>query len=464
MAKKKLDYINSPVCKMKQLLPKTSFQLLTFLLFCLITSSAKAFRPVAHIIIQRTIAEKLPEGNLFKQAMEKHPDYAAWGAVGPDISYIPKRPLLPKFGYKRKMARLLNNADLVHYYKTGKFCTELVKRAIAAKDERLIAFAAGWITHVAGDFGAHGIFVYPEAGYYINNVEGRDLHSKMEQYAEPIIFIERGGELKQNTAFYVDENIKSDRLYENFFDQKLHLFSGGIRKKVIEEEYEPTVVKLLDEIFNDLFHTDLKTDFAYGMRNYDEAFGKGLSLEAFDLKHYDEGKAYFTDSNQLKEMNDGFDYAIQYALKILKEANGNNYESFLATWNLDVGEIANTLVVKCVIDDESQHGTTHPIKMQLKLKTAQTVALNYNFFKRIRYKRGDVLFAYVHINECDVNETDVYSFQLTKNGKHDDTVIKTLTVNFNGNEIYRNDEKIILNREHPITDRLDFKVPFKLAR
>ena len=424
-----------------------------------------AFRPVAHVILQRTITQQLPADNKLKIVMDSFPEYAAWGSVGPDIAYIPFKPLGPKWGYKRKIVQLINNANLFHYHKSADFSRLLLKKALQSEDKRLIAFAAGWLTHVAGDFNAHKTFIYPEAGYYISDEEGRGLHGELEQYAEAIIFIEKGRELNQNKEFYREENLEADILYDNFFKQPLYPFSGGARRKVIEKDYQE-IMNLLDNTFDEVYGKEIETNFFYAMHNYDEAFGKGLTIEKFSLKSYKNAQEYFgEDSTLLKHLNKSFDDAVQYGLHLLNEADKSNYSSFTGAWNLDVGMNTHTLVVKCKIGEEPDNGSWRPIDITFELDRKRKVAINYGDFRLFRYKKGDVLYTYWLLESCKLRSNKIYSFYLSKGGLFKDrTIVKELTIYHNGKVVFYTDESIELRRKHPRSKRFAFKETLDLSK
>jgi hypothetical protein len=292
--------------------------------------------------LQKSLSEALPANNPLKIAMDSFPEFAAWGAVGPDICYVPFKPLGPTWGYKRKIAQLMNNANLLHYYKTGTFCRRLVEEAFASGDPRLQAFAAGWLTHVAGDFGAHKIYIYPEAGYYISAPECRELHGELEQLAEPVIFIDKGQQLQKDREFYQTNNFDPETLFEYYFDQPVGIYSGWKRRRIIEAEYAPTVIRLLDRLFDELYRENIRTDFAYAMDNYDEALGKGLSLGKFSLTDYESSKGFLEEHKLRRQLDSAWNYSMEYGLRLLEEAGRQDYHRFSDSWNLDVGPQART--------------------------------------------------------------------------------------------------------------------------
>ena len=409
-----------------------------FLLFCglAISTCTFGFRPVGHIVLQRTIAQRLPPDNIFRKAMEAHPTMAAWGSLGPDLAYSPDLGM--KRSFERTMARDNNYADIGHYYKTGTFCKALVDSAVSSGNPELIAFAAGWLTHVAGDFGSHQFFVYPEAGYYIENHSGRELHGNLEQLAESVIF--EKGAILPNGTFYVDENLDPGVLMKNFFGMSPSTKAAASLDRVKIKEF---LRKVFYSVYS--YSYDLNTD--YIMTRYGRAFGSLPGRAAgFVIENSDSSKRKL-GLIKLKNLDSAFNYSVTYGQKLLQTCLENNYKEFSDKWNLDIGPNAKTLVIKLTIDDNFASGSKNKLFINLKLKTAVSAQLNYQlkYLKVVKYKKNDILYGYVALNDCNVELNRIYSFFISKQGKlMDQTRIKSLVIENNGVTVFQSNEPFVL--------------------
>lgn len=173
--------------------------------------SAYAFKTGGHWALAQKVMHELPKGNRIRTAMERQPACLAWGSNGPDLPCSDPNVLVD----------LIPWFDVYHYDRCGSYARELMKRALADNDERGIAFAAGWITHVAGDLAIHGNLVNPESGIYIETgEEEHNLHGDLEGWAEPIVWSdpEFGGLPAQDYAPYTDDpsDVESTKLYNYF--------------------------------------------------------------------------------------------------------------------------------------------------------------------------------------------------------------------------------------------------------
>jgi hypothetical protein len=337
------------------------------------------------------------------------------------------------------MAKSLNYADMAHYYKTGSFCRALIEEAVASKDEKLIAFAAGWLTHVAGDFGSHRNFVYPEAGFYLENEAGRDRHGELEKFAESIIFIERGRLLDE--AYYTDERLKADILFNDFFKTKV---TPGAKMQREDQVLRPFLNKVFQSVYKEPYHLEL----SFVMKNYDLAFGRsGGKMFGFEILNYKDAQKGLSLSPSLRlNLDSAFNYAANYGKKLLEDCLVNK-SLFSDAWNLDVGPDSKTMVIKVQLDSQPASGSTNPLFINLKLGTTISSKLNYHMkvIKDIRYNRNDVLYSYVSLNPCSFAPDKKYSFFIGKVGPiKDDTRIKSISIEQNGIPVYFSDKKLEL--------------------
>lgn len=107
---------------------------------------AHAYIVGAHVALAVKVEQALPAGGRIRRAMANQPQMMAWGATGPDLPMAGIDYVLGRDGW----------SETYHWDRCGAYAEELMKEAIASNDDRKIAFAAGWITHMSGDFWTHG--------------------------------------------------------------------------------------------------------------------------------------------------------------------------------------------------------------------------------------------------------------------------------------------------------------------
>ena len=195
---------------------KKALLLITVGIFSMLNiSDVKAFQPASHYTLIQKVADDLPSNSKIKQAINKYPDVASWGAVAPDLGYFQPSDL---GGYAPW-------ADRFHYYKVGSFAKTQLKEALSSGDLRKIAFASGWVSHVSGDLSCHGIYVNPEAGVYLDNEDGRDLHKELESKAEPYVWNSLG---EQDPSIYNDKKLAN--VFSSVDNIPLDLINDASRK------------------------------------------------------------------------------------------------------------------------------------------------------------------------------------------------------------------------------------------
>ncbi len=433
---------------------------LVFFLFNTLTAEpAYAFRPVGHIVLQRVIAQRLPASNIFRIAMEKYPVYAAWGAIGPDLAYIP----ITKKGTKgRKTANLLNQADIWHYYRTASFCRILLESSIASGDTSLMAFAAGWLTHVAADFGGHGKYVYPNAGYFIETPHTRKQHGKLEQRAESILFVEKGKELKGRSKFYREEEFEAAQLFEEFFQLPFKRKNRQERLEIINEKYG-NINTFLKQVINRTYGPQITIPVPNMMANYDLAFGSHFLLRSFRLVHYKKAKRKLTDTQE-KELDSAFHYGVSYGSGLLQDYFTGR-DLFTNRWNLDVGPDAPTLVMKTVIHKKRFSGSFNKLMMEISDKKGEIHKTSLSFksmgIVNFRYGTGDTLFGYFYLNPAHFTPGNSYDFTIKKKAFlfvfRDKSVITSLTIDGPAGQVFKTNADIILNMCRPRSKSFFFK-------
>lgn len=142
------------------------------------TGQAYAWKAGAHWATAMKIQAALPADSRIKAAMIAQPNCVAWGSNGPDLTAS-----LPYMAFDR-----VPWFDTYHYHSCGTYAAQLLRNALASNDDRQIAFAAGWLSHIIGDMAVHGELVNPEAGVYIDWNSDHDLHGLLEGYADTIVW------------------------------------------------------------------------------------------------------------------------------------------------------------------------------------------------------------------------------------------------------------------------------------
>lgn len=260
---------------------------------------AHAYQPCSHYILMERTAKNLPEGSIIRKALQTYPEIAAWGANGPDLGLIQVGEL---FGYSPWSCEY-------HYFKVGSFTAAQLKKAIKSGDLKKIAFAAGWVTHICGDMGCHGIFVNPEAGVYLDNPDGRPLHIALERAAEPYLWVNMGG--------YSKESYKEDGIAQYFCEYNEVPFEVMIEASNEIYGNAPSDSEARKWVL--AFHTGMKTGVGYKYTDYDEAV------------------EFLSVNNRIERLEKSFYSALQRTTHMLKEAERGNYDVFPDRWTLDVG-------------------------------------------------------------------------------------------------------------------------------
>lgn len=140
--------------------------------------SAFGWKAGGHWATAQAIKNQLPVDNRIRKAMEAQPQCLAWGTNGPDLSGC-----LPSMVQER-----VPWFDVYHYMQNGSYAARMLRIALSSNDDRQIAFAAGWLTHIQGDMAVHGLLVNPESGVYVDPSSDRDLHGVLEGYADPVVW------------------------------------------------------------------------------------------------------------------------------------------------------------------------------------------------------------------------------------------------------------------------------------
>lgn len=359
-----------------------------------------AFRPIAHVLLKDQTVLSLPEGNFFKKAMLQYPHIAAWGAVGPDLGYNVDNSRFLTPGWKRRIKRSWQLAEVAHYNRVGTFVKNLVREAKKLNDPRFTAFVGGWITHIAGDFGCHGIYIKPEAGFYISNEEGRDLHSELEKLADAYLF---------NT--YAKDyclspwNFQASDYWQYFFgvpDMADNLLSKGQMRDSVRKLLGDSLNVQFSRVYTNTYEIKKpRLNFARLMSTYYRAVGEGIGKQAGFTTYSVIDALTKLDEERKKRIKEAFDKGKELAMKYLTAADGEDLSIFKDNWNLDIGEEGGpTYVVRIDARNRLVARTKNRIYMQFvdknglesprQLLNIKVSVLKFAFYQRDSY--------YYHVN------------------------------------------------------------------
>lgn len=346
---------------------KKALLLITVSIFSMLNiSEVKAFQPASHYALIQKVADDLPSSSKIKQAINKYPDVAAWGAVAPDLGYFQPSEL---GGYAPW-------ADRFHYYKVGSFAKTQLKEALSSGDLRKIAFASGWVSHVSGDLACHGIYVNPEAGVYLENEDGRDLHKKLESNAEPYVWNSLG---KQDSSIYNDKKLAN--VFSSVDSIPLDLINDASSKVY---DTSPSVSE--EKRWCNVLLTGLNTGIGYTYTEYNDSL------------------SYLNINGRKDRLDNAFSTAENQCTKLLKLAEEGNYEKFSDRWNLDVGASESpisSLTAIVTTGTENGSGTDDDIYFGIELKTGDTKEWKLDKSSYNDFENGDKDEYYLYINDVD---------------------------------------------------------------
>lgn len=363
----------------------------------------KAFQPIAHCELIKSIGNKLPKDSIIAQSIKAYPEIANWGANGLDLGYLQPGQPLDRAPW----------ADRYHYYKVGTFSKEQLQEAIKSKDMKKIAFASGWVSHITGDLACHGEFVNEECGVYMVNPDLRPLHKKLENNAEAYVFTEIAGNPIEN---YNSTNISNK--FKGLGDIPFDL-TNEISKRVYGEA--PSTAE--EQLWCTTLSVGLKTGVGYNYANINEA------------------KSVLSENNREERLKRAFSDAEKHGVKLLKEAEAGDYSGFTDRWNLDVGRSESPISsLTLIVETGSKFlaGTDDDVYVSMELNNGKVKEWkldkkNYNDFEY-----GDCDEYYIYVNDLDFNPKDIVKTSINKrNGSSpaSDWYLKSFKVNINGNEV-----------------------------
>jgi hypothetical protein len=382
-------------------------KILTLTLSCclLLTIKANAYGPIGHIALTDELTRALPTNSIFKKCMEAHPKIARWGAEGPDI---------PAGKFTGEWM------SMFHYFRVGTYAKTLLQNALVPikagktfeqlndSEKIKLAWAAGWITHICGDFGSHGIYVAPEAGYYLANHKGREKHGDLEEYSDSYLFHKynlSNGFAKKMEEFNIGsyDNYALDNLLSDTYSGKPNTYQANNsdpRKKSLKTL--TTAINFANETTNEVYGISFDLGEALPIY-YSLAFNKADLVPLKEVeKHLGNGR--------LERIEESFRRAIEFGLKYLGEAEKDDYSSFIDNWNLDVGE-------------NSFNKTTYTIKTKTGMNSLTNLdpGTGSNVYVRMRSKSGKensyaieegggYLDVATNVNDFANNFTDYFHF------------------------------------------------------
>jgi hypothetical protein len=303
---------------------------------------AEAFGPAAHVCIAEAVTQQLPAGSPVRVAMEAEPRIAAAGANGPDLGYLNARGLLPD-----PRIRYAPWGDRFHYDRVGTFAATQLRMALASGNKGQIAWAAGWVTHVAGDLACHSIFVNPEAGVWmVATPAQRALHKRLEQHAEPYVW--------EDLAGHPAGSYRSEELRKSLCDDA-RIPADAVSRASLAVYGEATPDDRLDGFRT--WYGRLLT-----------AVGRELLGLEVGYKYTDhaEALAALSEDDRLARLKSAFGTAVRSAAELCDAAQKGGYTGFTDRWNLDAGAIG-TLTVRVHTADASGAGTDADVYFGLAL-------------------------------------------------------------------------------------------------
>lgn len=326
---------------------KQTFILLAALL-CL-TNSLIAFRPIGHVMLKDEIVRALPDDNRFKKAMLLYPQIASWGAVAPDLGYNPDLSRTFKAKWKRQIKNSMQLADLAHYHAVGTFLTNLINEAYLRNDDKFFAFVGGWMTHMAGDFGSHGIYVKPEAGYYVAYEAGRDLHSELEKISDAYLF-----SIYARNYCLSEREFRSEYYWKELFGVRTKPKNKDERRenlKALEDMLGGNVGKYFTDVYKKTYGLDsmaiVPFDLVRLASTYYRSVGDGIGKYAGFTQHsVEEAMDLIALKNRKALIDSAFSVGKSYGISFIEKAVSSN-KTFSDSYNLDIGEHGEpTYVIK----------------------------------------------------------------------------------------------------------------------
>jgi hypothetical protein len=343
---------------------------------------AFAFGPAAHYVVMEKVTAALPSDSEIRQAMAQHPDIAGAGANGPDLPYCQLRGAL---GYAPW-------ADRYHYDRVGTFAGTQLRKALASHDAAQVAWAAGWVTHVAGDMACHGLFVNPEAGVYLENKAGRSLHRRLEAAAEVIVWVDVGGHPRDT------------------YDK------GSLPEKFCPASALP--LSLVEDTSSQVFGSSPGHDCL----TYYRLFKTGLSTGiGYSYWTYPEAQRFLATSDRNVRLTRAVEAAVKDGAALLQAAERGDYRDFSDAWNLDAAKDDRpfgTLTVSVRTGDGRGAGTDADLYFGLVFDDGTTKEWLLDKEGYNDFERGDNDDYYLFLWDSNRRPSQVTSVYLRMGAEH----------------------------------------------
>lgn len=379
----------------------------------------QAFQPASHYALIHEVTEDMPSDSIIKEALQKYPDIAAWGSMGPDLGYLELSALA---GYAPW-------ADRFHYYKIGSFTSEQMKEALESGNLEEIAFAAGWVSHVSGDLACHGIYVNPECGVYLEREDTRKLHKSLEVNAEPYVWCNLAG---------LSESEYKENLVSKFSnkDSIPYDFMNRISQKI----YQEVPSSCGEKQWGTLLRTGLITGIGYTYTDYDTA-------------------SDFLDENGRKgRLTNAFLTAKKHCVTLLEQAESGDYSGFSDHWNLDVGESdapIGSLTITMKTGTKACAGTDDDIYFGIELDSGVTKEWKLDKESYNDFENGDTEEYYLYLDDTSASTSSIKKVWISK--KHirfsvgQSWYFDSFEVDVNGNTVISNSVKQWLDGDSTVS-------------
>lgn len=397
-----------------------------------LSQNVLAYQPASHYVLMKETTKNLPENSIIRRSMETYPGIATWGANAPDLPYFQPRQVLEYAPW----------ADRYHYYKIGSLAKEMLQEALLSQDMKKIAFAAGWVTHLTGDYGCHGIYVNPEAGVYLADPSGRPLHKQLESMAEPYLWVSIGGLSQSDYDDGIEDVFSSisDIPFDLLNSACINIF--GISEPTMEQQASCAALM-----------TGLKLGVKYKYTDYDESI------------------QFLSENNRKERLENSLAEGVKLATIMLTNAENNTYTSFTNRWNLDVGRseipissltvLVHTGTEKRGFLDHEWAGTDDDVYFGIRLQDGTTKEwildkLGYNDFEI------DDTDEYYLYNDANIHPDEISSIYLRKTTSNDivdngDWFVEDISIVINGYTVLNQQIKKWLDEDNDtFTTDVDF--------
>ena len=185
--------------------------ILTFLLLLILSVEVFAWGPITHMTLLDDIINDPRLNPDIKKVLQENLRYSKGGAMGPDLFY---------FSDKRF-------ADIAHYCSTNSLATSMLNTAKKSGKPQNIAYAYGWIIHVATD---------PIGHKWVNRIVGGEYDSNnstiKKAHRDVELSIDTLNEISHNYAL---ENMFYDGTYKTIADAYKSLYGCSKNAPTIQD-------------------------------------------------------------------------------------------------------------------------------------------------------------------------------------------------------------------------------------